>query len=63
MLVRRHKRRIEIEQNTLRIEQTAGFPPAPSTKNGPAVVVPPAEDTSNGASDGEVPRSPALDAT
>jgi len=45
MLVRRDKRRIEIEQNTLRIEQSAGFPPAPSTKNDPAVVVSAAEKT------------------
>jgi hypothetical protein len=45
MLVRRRKRRIAMEQATIRVEQAKGFPAvAPSTEDSPTVVVTPAEN-------------------
>ena len=42
MLLRRRKRRIEIEQSTLRVEPFAGSPPAPMKESSLAGVVMPA---------------------
>jgi len=43
MLVRRSKRRIEIEQKTFRVEQATGFTPMPPTESSPTEAATPAE--------------------
>jgi hypothetical protein len=45
MLVRRYKRRIEIEQHTLRVEQTVSSQPPPRPADNPTVDGKPAENT------------------